>query len=298
MSRAKKSRTKVIYISFATLRNVPHSDVVVKGRRKSLGALRSEVSSLYPSVEATDVSFAGRQRTLVVIDTLNPVAAAEPQYLSAFLSSLLAPSVSLVAVYHADVPLPLARTYGEYEPHPLTLLCHLATAIFRISNLEQAIERRRARLRSLPEPEWGIGEGREGVLIGLRAKDKTRSESGGLVLDLEMRRRSGRAVREKFVLQEGKPRDELSISLLRDHPAFVPVDMSGEPENDTPESAPAEAEVETTFSLALTEKQRRDREQVVLPYFDAQLTGGGGEGGRILYEMGREDDFDDEEDEI
>jgi elongator complex protein 5 len=52
--------------------------------------------------------------------------------------------------------------------------------------------------------------------------------------------------------------------------------------------------------LGLTEKQRRDREGVVLPYFDAQNESGVGEGGRILYEMGVEDreDFDDEEDEI
>lgn len=62
-------------------------------------------------------------------------------------------------------------------------------------------------------------------------------------------------------------------------------------------------EVETTFNLGLTEKQKRDREGVVLPYFDAQKEGGAlgaGEGGRILYEMGAEDreDFDDEEDEI
>jgi len=35
---------------------------------------------------------------------------------------------------------------------------------------------------------------------------------------------------------------------------------------------------------------------VVLPYFDAQK--GGGEGGRILYDMGEEDDFDEDEDEI
>jgi elongator complex protein 5 len=61
--------------------------------------------------------------------------------------------------------------------------------------------------------------------------------------------------------------------------------------------------VETTFNLGLTEKQRRDREGVVLPYFDAQREGGAagpGEGGRILYDMGAEDreDFDDEEDEI
>ena len=51
-----------------------------------------------------------------------------------------------------------------------------------------------------------------------------------------------------------------------------------------------------TFDLNLTERQRQEREGVVLPYMDAQK--GGGEGGRILYDMGVEDDFDDEEDEI
>ena len=35
----------------------------------------------------------------------------------------------------------------------------------------------------------------------------------------------------------------------------------------------------------------------MLPYLDAQK-GEGGEGGRILYDMGAEDDFDEEEDEI
>jgi elongator complex protein 5 len=59
-----------------------------------------------------------------------------------------------------------------------------------------------------------------------------------------------------------------------------------------------EEEMESTFNLGLTEKQRRDREGVVLPYFDALVDVGGGEGGRILYDMGREDDFDEEDDEI
>jgi elongator complex protein 5 len=78
---------------------------------------------------------------------------------------------------------------------------------------------------------------------------------------------------------------------MRDHPAFRRV---GENES----GGEGEEEMEATFNLGLTEKQRRDREGVVLPYFDAQVEVGGGEGGRILYEMGREDDFDEEEDEI
>jgi elongator complex protein 5 len=54
---------------------------------------------------------------------------------------------------------------------------------------------------------------------------------------------------------------------------------------------------DSTFALGLTAKQRADREGVVLPYVDAQK-GHGGEGGRIFYDMGPEDDFDEEEDEI
>ena len=43
--------------------------------------------------------------------------------------------------------------------------------------------------------------------------------------------------------------------------------------------------MDTTFHLGLTEKQRRDREGVVLPYFDAQR-GEGGEGGLPLLDVG------------
>lgn len=79
-----------------------------------------------------------------------------------------------------------------------------------------------------------------------------------------------------------------TVTLLEDHPQY----RSPEQETD----AGAEGEAGGTFELGLTDKQRRDREGVVLPYFDAQK--GGGEGGRILYDMGSEDDFDEEEDEI
>lgn len=78
------------------------------------------------------------------------------------------------------------------------------------------------------------------------------------------------------------------LSLLEDHSSYRPVDNTA--------AADSDSRTESTFELGLTEKQRRDREGVVLPYFDAQK--GGGDGGRILYDMGSEDDFDEEEDEI
>lgn len=143
-------------------------------------------------------------------------------------------------------------------------------------------------MRSLREPEWGLHEGREGVLVGLR----TGHQAEGLVVEMEMRRRSGRAVVERFILSPSSQKGGAgaSLSMLSDHPLFAP-------QKDTESGGEGEM-ADTTFSLGLTEKQRSDREGIVLPYFDAQTEVGGGEGGRILYDMGREDDFDDEEDEI
>lgn len=82
--------------------------------------------------------------------------------------------------------------------------------------------------------------------------------------------------------------------LLEDHPAYNPTIQEPTGINrdiDGPEDE------DLTFSLGLTAKQKTDRDGVVLPYFDAQ-TEEGGTGGRILYVPGREDDWDEEEDEI
>ena len=139
----------------------------------------------------------------------------------------------------------------------------------------------------MPEPLFGIEEGTQGVLVGLGANDKR-----GCVVEMEYRRKSGRGIEEWFFLPE-LGGGEGEIMLLEDQELFR------RPEDeDAGEGGVKEAGVDmATFDLGLTEKQRREREGVVLPYFDAQK-GEGGAGGRILYDMGVEDDFDEEEDEI
>lgn len=138
-------------------------------------------------------------------------------------------------------------------------------------------------------------------MIGLKSKSiaSLQSAEKGIVLELEHRRKSGRGVREWFFLPTTstvstkpagvQPFREI-VTLLNDHPLF-----RGQKEDN----ADVEQELSgMTFDLGLTERQRLEREGVVLPYFDAQKAGGGGEGGRILYDIGAEDDFDEEEDEI
>ncbi|RDA88238.1 hypothetical protein CP532_0324 [Ophiocordyceps camponoti-leonardi (nom. inval.)] len=262
-------------------------DVMVKVAGRSLDEVKRELTTQYPAQDAElPPGSKLTHRAIVVIDSLNSLASIESVSLAGFLSSLATPAVSILAVYHTDVPVVLPRTCSEYQPTPLAISSHLATAILRPSSLRQQIARQAARNRAVQEPEWGLREGREGAIIGAKGGPSD-ADDDKIVIDMELRRRSGRAVSEKFILTptaSGPGR----VSLLTDHPSFAPA-APDEGDKETPES---------TFDLGLTEKQRKDRAGVVLPYFDAQTDIGSGEGGRILYDMGREDDFDDEEDEI
>lgn len=246
--------------------------------------------------------------TLLVIDSLNPLTDRKYiEQLPSFLSALLAsPSVSLLATLHTDIPSPTVPGFSrEYLPSPLMVLSYLATSILRISNLAHTIAQKRATSRSVQPPVFGLVERREGMLISLH-----RAPRHEIVVDIEMRRRSGRGIRESFVLTipavnapaapsprstDGVKASALAkITLLEDHPAIVALaadDQTAGQDDDMND---------LTFKLGLTEKEKKDRDEIVLPYFDAQKEGGGTDGGRILYQMGREDwdDFDDEEDEI
>jgi elongator complex protein 5 len=245
----------------------------------------------------------------VVIDNLATLCARHPAQLPAFLSSLLNPGTSLLAVYHLDIPLPSQRSrlVNEYAPDPLTLLTYLATAILKISSLAQTLDKKKARDRSVPEPDFGLAEDREGVLFSLSNSKVGHEEQAGVVIEMEVRRRSGRGVREAFVLLTHSKDTKITVAsptgraglvskvcLLDDHPGYAPPDIGRGKGTEAGE----EEKGESTFSLGLTEKQRKDREGIVLPYFDAQSGEGVGDGGRILYEMDRGDDFDEEEDEI
>jgi elongator complex protein 5 len=200
--------------------------------------------------------------------------------------------VSLVVTFHQDVPAP--PTQSPYTPSPYSTLTYLATTIIRLHSFSHILAQKAARDRSLAAPVFGLEEEQDGVLLGRVDKPIGKDSAEGVVLEMEHRRRSGRGVSEWYILP---PASRYSpqhvkevVTLLDDHPLYRPP--------QEPETAAGEEEPESTFELRLTERQRREREGVVLPYFDAQQGDGPGEGGRILYDMGEEDDFDEEEDEI
>ncbi|KAF1967399.1 hypothetical protein BU23DRAFT_483822 [Bimuria novae-zelandiae CBS 107.79] len=207
---------------------------------------------------------------------------------------------TLVGVYHTDMFVqPSASGTDAYAPQLLEILKYLATSIITCRSLSHVLAAKAARERSLPEPTFGMATGAEGIVQDLNANDPR-----GIVLEAEFRRKSGRPESETYFLRravttdyhqplQGRPFGTLKqefVTLLRQHPAYSNTTATGV-------GGAAGNEMETSFNLALTDKQKAARENVVLPYFDAQKQEGG-EGGRILYDMGEEDDFDEEEDEI
>ncbi|KAF2432256.1 hypothetical protein EJ08DRAFT_695706 [Tothia fuscella] len=284
--RAAISRADIIFVSWETLRKSKDVTTFIHAHNLSPVDLQKKISNCRVVPE---------KRTILIFDTLHPLLSTPSLNIPQFLSQFPSPTLSLIALFHTDVPLPNS---SPYSPSPLVLLKYMATTIFTLDNLEHLLLRKKARDRSVGEPVWGLNEGIEGVIIGLSSR-----KADGIVCEMEYRRKSGRAVIETFCIPTTPPTSSSSkptphttassssktntITLLQDHPLY-----------SKPSVEEANDEVDVTFSLGLTEKQRRDREGVVLPYFDAQESGGGGEGGRILYDLGVEDDFDEEEDEI
>lgn len=237
-----------------------------------------------------------RTEKLLVLDDLNSLAAADSANLPGFLSSFIGPTCSLLALYHLDVPLPLAKSGSNdvYAPSTLTLLRYLATTIFTTHSLHHVLARKAAGERSHAPPSFGLDQGVEGVLQGIGANG-----AEGLVIEMEHRRKSGRGVREWYFLPHSKTAQSTPTSSLRAKETVILLEDHEQyrtPEPTVGGAATEGGEADTTFELGLTERQKRDREGVVLPYFDAQK--GGGDGGRILYDLGSEDDFDEDEDEI
>lgn len=182
-----------------------------------------------------------------------------------------------------------------YAPSPLILLKYLSTTILTTSSLAQTLAKKVAQDRSLAEPVFGIEEEKDGILTAFCPQPTTTDGiDQGFVLEMEHRRKSGRTggvARFYMPPQSASLKTESQKPMmLDDHPLFRPKGQH---------SGAAEDGEKSTFDFTLTDKQKRAREGVVLPYFDAQkLDGSGNEGGKILYDMGVEDDFDEEEDEI
>lgn len=313
------------FVSFETLTSPEGVDSFISSRGKTLAEIAKEVISSYPvplsssqlniSVQSllhstlnifflllTTQGADGPSECLVIIDSTYSLlcrrgresSSSLPAYLASFLAAAN-PGMQplLLVIHHQDIPSP-QKTH-PYSPSPLLLLTYLATTILTVHSLAHILARKAANDRSLVSPLFGLAEELDGVLIGRADQGKGGEFSEGVVLEMEHRRKSGKGVTDWYFLSLASKyhqhQSKEGVILLDDHP------LCRRQEERYRTDKKESWEPDSTFELGLTDRQRREREAVVLPYFDAQKGEGPGDGGRILYDIGEEDDFDDEEDE-
>jgi elongator complex protein 5 len=290
--RALSRSTKIIVISFESTRFHPSLHHIPASTTTPPASLLS----------ALQAALTGTKESLVVVDSLADLLETGLD-LSALFSLVAGTFAStLVGILHTDVlPTPSTPT-SAYAPPALDLCKFLATTILAVKSFSHVLAARAAAQRSLAEPQHGLLAGAEGVVQSRGAND-----ARGVVIEAEFRRKSGRDESEVFFLRApregdyGVPVKGAAFGALRAEFVVLLAQVDEFRVDDGVRGAgvgDGGADVESTFNLGLTEKQKVAREGVVLPYFDAQKGEGAGEGGRILYDMGEEDDFDEEEDEI
>lgn len=268
---AKRAHLKVIKIGW----NRTHNDVCTLHSTsatqeglptsKTIDQILSEIRNLT----------AGRDKILLSISDLNDFLGLSASHLSTFLSSLIAISpgrISICTIYHSDIPL---VAYPSHLPTPEVLLNYLGTTIIRITgSLSHVLLSREADFKSRTSPIELDLEGRD-IFVPLG------SNQDNIVFVVEHRRKSGRGVSEECVFN-GRDR---TIVASTDVPGLHPA------EQRTAEATIDEEEL--GFKISLSEKEKVDRDGVVLPHFRAQETEA--REGNIYYEPDSGDDFDQED---
>lgn len=166
------------------------------------------------------------------------------------------PGVSVIGVFHIDEQLKPSNDHKLYAPQGLLLLEYMATSILRIQPSRDAQQR----LLDNPLSGWNDFSGSLFNTTSFR-------------VDIEHRRKTGRSLSGSFMIDS------------RTH-AVKYLTSQRLKEEEIPENL-------TTFNLALSEKQKQDKEKVELPFMDAQQ--GPGQGGAIVYQFEKDDDYDEED---
>lgn len=151
-------------------------------------------------------------------------------------------------------------------------MSHISTTVLRVSSFGHHGLKAQADSQALPDP-IELDRNKDGVVLTLGS-----NSPHNLVVSLEYRRKSGRTLLEKYIFNISSGQ----LGALVPSTAINAQGISG-------------IDFGTTFNLGITQRQKQDREGVVLPHFVAQKEGQVEEG-QIEYILDAEDDFDDEED--
>lgn len=242
---AHRSSGPVVYLGFETPTPPAYASAYLDCSEALLASVSQFVAeklALFPRSPA---------RPLVIVDSLNYVAATD---VAAFVSAIVLPQASVVAVYHKNAPQPQSVGY----PGAVALLSYIAQAIFDLEPVkatdDEELATAVARLALPPQLNLPVFK-----------------------LNLTNRRKSGKALLYHFTVDTVK----------HEYSVFKPEEADVVDDEELLKDL-------TTFNLTTSSKQRLAREQVELPFMEAQ-TELGKYSGAIVYEFEKDDDYDEED---
>lgn len=195
-------------------------------------------------------------KTVIIVDSLNYIAKED---LTRFIATIALPTVTIVATYHTNCPQKQDQLVNF--PSAVTLLSYIANTIFEIevdNKLdEESVDNFVNRLHFPPHHSFN---------------------STKFKVVLTNRRKSGRSIRYNFIIDT----KEHTYDIYNQREAEI------DPEDELL------LKDLTTFNLITNSKQKLAKDQVQLPFMEAQESMGAA-GGAIVYEFEKDDDYDEED---
>ncbi|CCD24015.1 Elongator subunit IKI1 NDAI_0C03550 [Naumovozyma dairenensis CBS 421] len=246
---------ETIFVAFETLNKPSYATHFIDINEVS-GGLPKLIETLQSYLPSPQQKHSNKR--LVIIDSLNYIP---NDKLAQFISAVASPHCTLVGVYHKDTPEVDIPALDNY-PSSLELLQFMATTILNITPaLPSRIDEESLKYEL---EKYSIPRGLNNPIFNLK---------------LINRRRSGRSLSYDFQIDTNKH--------LYEHVINNPEEQENEIE--TPEMLQGL----TTFNLSTSTKQKMAKDQVALPFLEAQ--GLESHGGAIVYEYEKDDDYDEED---
>lgn len=254
------SNTRVIYLSFETINKPNYATDYVDLTSNDISPAKV-IQLVRELVTTTQPSSITSAKTLIVVDSLNYIPTEE---LSSFISGCIIPGTSLLGVFHTNIPQSQPTVINH--PSPINILSFIASSIFEVDPLldEEKIDE----------------EALEIAINKLQTPINVHLNSSTYKLTLTNRRKSGRSLTYRYVIDSAKKSIEV----------YTPA-LGSEEAREEDEALLKDL---TTFNLTTNSKQKLAREQVDLPFMQAQEALGSS-GGAIVYEFEKDDDYDEED---
>ncbi|EJS43361.1 iki1p [Saccharomyces arboricola H-6] len=258
-SKKKGNEWSIVYISFETVNKPSWCTQFIDATQMDFVHLMRQITSYLPAASATQA-----KKHMVVIDSLNYIAT---EHITRFLSEIASPHCTMIATYHKDITdddhAVIPGGSSNY-PDKLTLLQFMATTILDIDLTltgDLDIEEVNELLN-----EFRIPRGLNNDVFQLRFVNK---------------RKSGRSLEYDLMIDSNNHEYNLLLNTEQE-----------EQESGNGLETPEMLQGLTTFNLGTSNKQKLAKDQVALPFLEAQSFG---QGGAIVYQYEKDDDYDEED---